>query len=283
VTAEVAVFLGVIVAVAILTALPPGRRAAPATAAPPPVRASAPPADATVLARQDGKIAATIAVRPSGAAIAAFIGSDGLPADVGAVRIDGRPTSSCGLGCYRGKATGRIVTVTHGGTSLRFDLGLRKPAGDLVARATRRYRSLNSVKYDETLTAGFGTTVHTTWRELAPDRLAYDIEGGSKAIIIGDKRWDLAAGETTWRESQSVVLSMPSPAWGAVISNAHVLRSDKRNVVVSFLEPRSPAWFTITFDRKTLRPQTLQMTAAGHFMHQRYMAFNAPLKIEPPQ
>jgi uncharacterized membrane protein len=281
VVGEVVVFLGVIVAVAILTALPPGRRVRSAPAAVPAVRPSVPAADATVLGRQDGKLAATIAVRPSGDTVAAFIGSDGTPADVGTVRIDGRQAGSCGVGCYRGTARGTIVTVTHGGRTVRFDLGVRTPAAEFVAHATRTFRALETVRYEETLTAGFAATVRTTWTEVAPDRLAYVIAGGARAVVIGDKRWDFAPGDE-WRRSQSVVLPMPTPTWGSVVSNAHVVRAAKKTVVVSFLEPRSPAWFTVTFDRKTFRPLTLQMTAAAHFMHQRYTMFNAPLRIVPP-
>ena len=197
VVAEIAVFLGVIVAVAFLTALPPGRRAQAAAEATPPAQPVRPPPDATVLAQKDGPIAATVAVRPAGDAIAGFIGTDGLPANVGDVRIDGAPTTSCGVGCYRGTARGRFVTVTHGTSTLRFDLGLRRPAADLVARATRTYRALTTVRYSETLSAGFGTVVRTVWTEVAPDRLSYTIADGAKGIIIGDRRWDLSPGETT--------------------------------------------------------------------------------------
>ncbi len=281
VLAEVGVFAGVVVAVAILTALPPGRSVQPAPAAALPTRPNLPAPDATVLAQQDGKLGATLAVRPSGDAVATFTGTDGNAADVGEVRINGRRATSCAVGCYRARATGRRVTVAHGGKTLRFDLGLRRPAAGLVAQATRRFRSLNTVRFTETLSGGFGVTVHTTWSEVAPDRLAYDIAGGAKAVIVGDKRWDLVPGEK-WRQSDSVVLPMPAPAWGNVVTNARLLRSTKTTLVVSFLEPRSPAWFTVTFDRTTLRPLKLQMIAAAHFMHQRYTAYNAPLKISPP-
>jgi copper transport protein len=283
VVAEIAVFLGVIVAVAFLTALPPGRRAQAAVQpATPTAQPSRPPPDATVLAQKDGQIAATIAVRPSGEAIAGFIGTNGLPASVGALRIDGARTRSCGVGCYRGTAHGRFVAVTHGTSKLRFDLGLRTPVAGLVARATRTYRALKTVRYSETLSAGYGPVVRTVWTEVAPDRLSYTIARGAKGIVIGDRRWDLSASETTWQESPSVVLPMPSPTWGSVVTNAHLLRAGPKTQVVSFLEPRSPAWFTVTFDRKTLHPLVLEMIAPAHFMHQRYTAFNAPLTIEPP-
>ena len=283
VNAEIAVLLGVVVAVAILTALPPGRRAQRAEAAVPAATTTRPAADATVLALRDGRLAATVAVRPSGETTAQFIGSDGHPADVGEVRIDGSRAGSCGVGCYRGNVRGRVVIVTHGASTLRFDLGLRKPSVDLVARATRRYRALETVRFSETLTSGLGTTLHTVWTEIAPDRLSYTIAGGAKGIVIGDRRWDLLPGDKQWQESPAVVLHLPAPTWGSVVTNARLLRMGPKLAVVSFLEPRGPAWFTVTFDRKTLRPVELDMVAAAHFMHERYTDFNAPLKVEPPR
>ena len=280
---EIAFFVGVIVAVAILTALPFGRRMQPTQAAAPSATPTRPAADATVLARQDGHLAATIAVRPSGEAIATFIGSDGHPADAGEVRIDGRSAVSCGVGCYRGAASGRTVTVAHGATTLRFDLGLRKPVAKLVARATRMYRKFRTVRFSETLTSGLGITLHTVWTEIAPNRLSYTIAGGAQGIIIGERRWDRSPGDKKWQENTSTVLHMPAPTWGSVVTNARLLRTGPTTQVVSFLDPRTPAWFTVTFDRKTLRPVELEMVAAAHFMHERYTAFNAPLKVEPPR
>jgi hypothetical protein len=125
--------------------------------------------------------------------------------------------------------------------------------------------------------------VRTVWTEVAPDRLSYTIAGGAKGIVIGDRRWDLSPGQATWQESPSVVLPMPTPAWGNIVTNAHLLRAGPKTQVVSFLDPRSPAWFTVTFDRKTLHPLVLDMIAPAHFMHQRYTAFNAPLTIVPPR
>ena len=284
VVAEIAVFLGVVVAVAFLTALPPGRRAqATAQAATPPAQPARPPADATVLAQKDGKIAATIAVRPSGEAIAGFIGTKGVPTNVGVVRINGGRAVSCGIGCYRGTAHGRFVTVTHGKSKLLFDLGLRQPAAGLVARATQTYKALRTTRYSETLSAGYGKVLHTIWTEIAPDKLSYVIAGGAKGIVIGDQRWDMLAGQTTWTQSPTVVLPMPTPSWGSNVTNAHVLHTTRKTQVVSFLDPRSPAWFTVTFDRETLYPRVLEMIAPVHFMHQVYTSFNGPLIIEPPK
>ena len=49
-----------------------------------------------------------------------------------------------------------------------------------------------------------------------------------------------------------------------------------------FLDPTVPAWFEVTLDRRTLRTLDSQMTAAAHFMHDRYVRFDEPLRIVPP-
>jgi hypothetical protein len=42
-------------------------------------------------------------------------------------------------------------------------------------------------------------------------------------------------------------------------------------------------WFTVRFDRRTLLPRDLRMTAAAHFMRHRYTRFNAPRRIRAPK
>jgi hypothetical protein len=51
---------------------------------------------------------------------------------------------------------------------------------------------------------------------------------------------------------------------------------------VSFLDPGTPAWFTAWVDKSSYRTLRLEMVAAAHFMHDRDVSFNAPIRIEPP-
>jgi hypothetical protein len=53
-------------------------------------------------------------------------------------------------------------------------------------------------------------------------------------------------------------------------------------VRLSLFEPTTPAWYTVTVDRVTLRTLEVSMTAAAHFMQDRYVAFNPPPQIRPP-
>ena len=116
---------------------------------------------------------------------------------------------------------------------------------------------------------------------MAPDRLAYRIKGGYAAVIVGGRRWDRAPGGR-WIESQQTVrLRQPVPVWQSA-KDAHVLGATATTWRVTFFDPRTPAWFAISVDKRTLRTLDLRMTTTAHFMHERYGPFDAPLVVKPP-
>lgn len=287
-SAEIVVLLGVVAAVGVLTALPPGR-AVRALAAP--LReggagiAQLPAPDAAVLAQRDGNLAAAVAVRASGEAMATFVGTDDRAVDVGAVTIDGRPATSCGIGCYSGTATGgALVTVAHGRSTLRFDFGAPRAAARLIARLTNAYRHARSVVYDQRIATSLAPPVQTRWVEVAPDAFSYAIEGGAQAVVVGTRRWDRTPGGP-WKRSTTVRTVGPMPLWTyGPIANAYVLHQGPQTFVASFLGANRsyPAWFTVVVDRRTLHVVTLQMTAAAHFMHVRYVSWNKAVEVRPP-
>jgi copper transport protein len=288
VSMEVVVLLVVLGAVGVLTALPPGRAVLLAKGATSPAAALVrlPPPDATVVAQQDGKLAAALAVRASGAAMATFVGSDANAVDVGPVTIDGRPTVTCGVGCYAARVrSGQIASVAHGGRTLRFDLGLRRAAPRIVGRIDRAYQRLHSTVYRQRIVTGLGPKLDVLWTEVAPDSFSYRIAHGAEAVVIGKRRWDREPGRH-WRASRTPITMGPKPVWGGGgrITNAHVIREGPRTTVVSFLgaNRQYPAWFTVVMDRETMHLLSVKMTAAAHFMHVRYLSSNAPIKVEPP-
>ena len=65
------------------------------------------------------------------------------------------------------------------------------------------------------------------------------------------------------------------PYWGAP-TNMHLVAPN----VLTFLDRRVPAWFRVTLAGK--RASRMQMTAAAHFMVDRYVAFDGPVVISPP-
>lgn len=293
VRAEALLAAGLVVAVAFLTALPPGRRAEAATT---PQRTGPtvlprPLAGALVLARQDGKLAVALAVLPP--RLQAIVlgpdrrGVEGL--DV-SFRTGGATlaASVCGQGCYEARsprAGGRIAVLLRGGaypdSTAAFTVPRSwRPAGAIVRRATSAFRRARSVVFDETLASQPGTRIETRWILAAPNRLSYAIRGGGSGIVIGTRRWDKAPG-SGWTPSPQSPLPQPTPTWGPP-QDANVLATHGATAVVSFFDPRLYAWFTLTIDRRDNRPRTMRMTTAAHFMTQRYLAYDAPVRISAP-
>jgi hypothetical protein len=52
---------------------------------------------------------------------------------------------------------------------------------------------------------------------------------------------------------------------------------------ISFFDPGTPAWFTVSIDRQTSRTLQSMMITTAHFMHDVYGAFNATPAIAPPR
>jgi hypothetical protein len=201
------------------------------------------------------------------------------------------PANPCGKGCY----SAAVSRPTHvqlrlsGSRPVDFDIPARgRPAGAIVARAARVTRRLKSLVYVESLRSTPKGGLLTTWSMKAPNEVEYRIRGGAQAIVLGTRRWDRDRAGAKWRRSQQLpALRVPQPAWGSQATNAYVLGETtvgrRPAWIVSFVNPSTPAWFTVAIDRATYRPLQLRMTAASHFMTHRYLAFDRPLTIEPPR
>lgn len=201
------------------------------------------------------------------------------------------PARACGLGCYSAALPRpmRVQLLLSGSRPVAFSLPAHpRPAGAIVARAARATRALRSLVYVESLRSKPTGGLLTTWSLKAPNEVEYRIRGGASAVVLGTRRWDRDEPGARWRRSQQLpALRVPQPAWGAVATNAYVLRDGSvhgRPVwIVSFANPRIPAWFTAWIEKGTYRPLQLRMTAAAHFMFHRYLAFDRPLTITPPR
>jgi putative copper export protein len=297
---ELAVLLVVIGTVAVLTDLrPPARASAAAQVAP--GRVSPPPADAVVVAGEDDDVAVGLAASPQGRRVAlrvTALGPDGLGLDGFDARIAGRPATPCGNGCYAATVSlpppPRRITVSLSGlgrrpVTLPFTLPARwpaPPARALVTRTDRVFRALRTLVIHERLGSNARNAIRTTYRVQAPNRLAYRIAGGPQAVIIGGTRWDRLPGGR-WERSEQEPLRQPEPFWGSdPVRNARLLGAGRvggRPVwLASFYDPRLPAWFELSIDRRTSRLLALRMTAQAHFMRHRYSGFDSPLHIVPP-
>lgn len=266
--------------------------ALPVAAAPAPTRPvapsfPAPPPNAVVFSREDGPDALALAVVPRGGSVlvqASVVGPQGTGVRGLSVSFGGRRATACGPGCYRATlAHPRAIDLRAG--NVRWLVRLPAPwpprdAAGLVARATRVWRSLRTLAFYDRLASDPAHVVVSTWRAVAPDRLAYRIKGGYAAVIVGGRRWDRAPGGR-WVESPQTPVKQPVPVWQSA-TDAHVVGATATTWQITFFDPRTPAWFAISVDKRTLRTIDLRMTATAHFMHERYGPFDAPLTVRPP-
>ena len=247
-----------------------------------------------VLARESGRLAVVLSARhqrrgrlgltatvigPSGS------GASGLRVAFGdgGRRVAAR---ACGSGCYAGSLGGspRRVTVRVGGASVPFAFPARAPAADeLVRRVARSLRSARSLVIDERLASSPKVGIDARFEVAAPDRLRYQIVGGSDAIVIGARRWDRATARERWVPSAQTPLSLPAVPWGGSPQDARVVGATGRLWIVTLLDPQIPAWFELRVDKQTLRPAEVRMIAAAHFMRDRYSRYDEPLAIRPPR
>ena len=271
-------------------AVPGGRIATPSDPGFP-----SPPPGALVLAREAGRDALALAVADGFVRVSvlgpAGDGVRGLEVSLQFGRGYLQPTDSCGAGCYQLETQGlpdSPVTVRLGGDAYRFELpSLPAPdGGALVARAEETWNGLKTLVWHERLASSPTNVLHTVYRAVAPDGLEYTTAGGSAAVIIGGERWDSSAPGAPWhRSEQDPPVRQPQPFW-ARAEDVHVLgggRVGGRSVArVSFFDPSTPAWFEASIDPESGRTLTLDMTAAGHFMHHVYGPFDAPFRLAPP-
>jgi hypothetical protein len=275
---------------------------APASSArgPRQLRFPAPPRGAVVYSRELGSDALALAVVPGrGPALlqASVVGPEGDGVSGLEVAFAGgrapAAATPCGRGCYRARVPlgdARTVRVDVRSPSVRWTVALPQPwpprdARALVVRAGRAWRSLRSVSFRETLASSPRHRVASTWRLQAPDRVAYQVEGGWAAIVVGRRRWDRPPGGRRWTPSAQTRLPQPVPPWVAV-TDAHVIGravvGDRPAWRITFFDPRTPAWFEAAVDRSTYRTLDLRMVTTAHFMHDAYGQFNSAQPIAPP-
>ena len=274
--AEIALLTGVVIAVAVLTELRPGTEQN-AVAAPVALAQAAvlPPTDAVVDAKELGSLVLAVARMPS-TVIVTLIGPDGTGVNGRIVTVDGTPARSCGSGCYRAPAVPGGLSIGVGGKTVVFDLPARAPdARVILQRVGRVYRTARTAVFDEHLASTPANGQTTRFKVIAPDRLAYQTKGGPAAIVIGTRRWDRDRAGAPWVASAQTPIDVMQPYWGKP-TNVHEIAPN----VLTFIDRRVPAWFRVTLDGA--RPQRVQMSAAGHFMVDRYVGIDVPLGISPP-
>jgi copper transport protein len=277
---EVLAIVGIVVVVAILTELAPGRKAsrspaaAPLAAALPP---TLPPRDAVVAAQELGSLAVAVA-REQQRTTVTIIGPDATGVDDRDVLVNGAPATACGSGCYRAPspASGPLV-VSVGERTLEFDISAAAPdAKAILTLITRAYRASRTIVFDETLASNPTNAQTTRFTAVAPHDLSYQTRGGGPgAIVIGTRRWDRSAANAPWQPTSQTLLDVTTPYWTKP-TNVHLVGPN----TITFLDRRIPAFFRVTF--KGSRPTVSHMVAAAHFMTDRYVGFDVPAVVSPP-
>lgn len=289
---ESVVLFALVAAVAVLVGLRPGRDVPPA-----PVPAGPPP---FVTAAEVGPYAVAVSLVPAGPSVAATATVLGLDGPVRGLHlrigVAGRTVAAtaCGSGCYRAAlpvARPTRLTVTVGSTTSRFrtpDLWPAPSAGPALAKATATVRRLRTLTVRSRLASAPGNVTTTIYRMQAPNRISgVERRSGAAEIIVGGRRWDRDSAHGAWQESEAVPVRQPSVPWPPVVRDVHLVGDrivrGRRAALVSFMDPSTPAWFTVAVDEATGRPLFMDMTATAHFMHEEYRGFDAPLSIRPPR
>jgi copper transport protein len=288
---ELTLIAGILVAVSVLVLLPPGRSVGAGVvrvaAAEPSPQPPLPAPGAVVLSQEMGSLGVALALEPRRTTAIVISPAGGGLSGLD-VRLNGRETDSCGQGCYSVDAPpGKTVDVAidrFGPTlTASFDVPASVTDGTaLLRRIATRYKALGSVFYLETLASSPKNSITALWRLEHPDRVEYQVPGGASGIVIGPKRWDRDRPDARWKSSAQQRLRQPTPAW-IDSRNAHLIADNGDAKTLTFVDPTTPAYFTLTVDSKTLLPRELRMTAASHFMVDRYVRFNGPREIYPPR
>ena len=187
-----------------------GARAAVPPCSPCPL--PAPAADELSVAAQGGSMVAAAWIRRSAGGTTGtvrLLDYRGRPATM-RPRVSASTQSDCGAGCVRFAHPGTLavlsVAVTDRGRT--FTVGLPATwsaagttrARALLDRAQATMRALHSIRQVEDVTSGPGTFARTTYRLLAPDRLAYTTDRGVQGVTVGARQFVRVPGGT-WQES----------------------------------------------------------------------------------
>ena len=225
--------------------------------------------------------------------------------------VAGARLRGCGHGCWDISTPERpaslSVSLAEGGrlytTRLptTFLVGRDREALRLVEQAQETMRKLRSVREAETISSGPGALAATSYELQAPDRFSYSSTdhfptGASQqafGIVVGQNEWQRAGPTGQWQEQEYGGGPPPfsTRSWFAWTQYARTVRllsatsgTSRAVAEVALMDPDPslPIWFRLRIDLQTRRVLAVRMIAQGHFMTQRFFAFNQPLQIEPP-
>jgi copper transport protein len=235
------------------------------------------------LRRDDGAVTGTVRV----------LDLRGRPVSEPFVVIGARQRA-CGRGCLRFALPAvDTVRVAVPDRDRRFVAKLparwearsgRQPRRQVEA-AQHAMRSLRSVREVERVTSGPGSYARTAYQLRAPHRMSFTTSGGTRVVVLGERRW-FRSSDTQWTRG-SYGSGIPFSLrrwfrWTTYATAVRVLRRHRRVTELALMDPATPVWVRLIVDDRTHRVLRERMISTGHFMRSRFFAFNRPVSIQPP-
>lgn len=213
------------------------------------------------------------------------------------VTITGAKQKACGSGCWRfttKQQSALRVAVTERGRRYTAVLPVTwvtdgtQRARQLLEGAQATMRSLSTVRETEQVTSGPGSFARTDYVLKAPDRLRYRTDGRVENVTIGKRSWQRVQGGS-WQRQRSDGLAFRTRSWFRWTPYARVIRllairteGGRYVAELALMDPGTPVWQYLTIDLRTKRVLRQRLITNGHFMMQRFFAFNRPVQIRPP-
>lgn len=158
----------------------------------------------------------------------------------------------------------------------------------VLDRADSVMNGLDSLVLMEELTDGVNT-VSTRYAFVAPDRMHYRVSNGSELIVLGTVVYRRLTADGPWTREDWPLgegFRWPRFAWAATAEEVEVVGAEavrgNETWVVTFRDAESDARFRLWVGVDDGRVHRLRMIATAHYMTWELLAFNAPVRIEPP-
>jgi hypothetical protein len=160
----------------------------------------------------------------------------------------------------------------------------------LLNRAQATMRALHSIRQVEDVTSGPGTFARTTYRLLAPDRLAYTTDRGVQGVTVGARQFVRVPGGT-WQESPTAAgVAFRTATWFRFTPYATAVRllgehttGGRRIAELALMDPGTPVWTQMTVDEVTGRVLRDALVLPARFVTHRNAGFEAPVSIAQPK
>lgn len=209
----------------------------------------------------------------------------------------------CGVDCWQGQAVLRPrgrwelqVTATSNRGSLRaaVDVSLPAPAGKQeFDRLITAMSALESARVEEELRNSLQEPVIASeYRFVAPDRMRWDVAGGSSRVATGDTGYLRPDDDSPWDRYPwpGDGFRWPGGFYRSFFTDVSAVRivdpdaqvEGRPAIELTFVQSTYPAWYRAWIDPTTSRLLRLEMRASRHVMDQVYGPYDIPLDVEAP-